>query len=273
MWEGIRSSFGYTEKMFGPFMNALHLFYGVGTFLAPIIIAQAVLITGRITWGYWIIAAFLLFSALQLFFIPSQPIPATKPGFTSTRTNNILVFLAALFLFCYSSMANIFGGWIFSYVVRLDLTNATNAAYLTSTFWGAFMVGRLLSILVAVRFKPSAILLGNLLGCLLSVGIIMLLPCSIISVWVGAAGLGLSAASLFPTTVALVERRIEISGKITSRFVIGSALGAMLPPWLVGQLFDSASPQIVISSVFATLLMGFSVYVFFMRETKMSRVN
>jgi len=260
-------------KNVGQYMNALHLFYGVGTFLAPIIIAQAVLITGGITWGYWIIAAFLLFSALQLFFIPSQPIPATKSGFTSKRTNHILVFLAALFLFCYSSMANIFGGWIFSYVVRLDLTNATNAAYLTSTFWGAFTVGRLLSIPVAVRFKPSAILLGDLLGCLLSVGIIMLLPYSIISVWVGAAGLGLSAASLFPTTVALVERRIEISGKITSRFVIGSALGAMIPPWLVGQLFDSAGPQIVISSVFATLLMGFAVYVFFMRETKMSQVN
>ena len=39
-------------KNVGPFMNALHLFYGVGTFLAPIIIAQAVLITGGITWGY-----------------------------------------------------------------------------------------------------------------------------------------------------------------------------------------------------------------------------
>jgi nitrate/nitrite transporter NarK len=66
---------------------------------------------------------------------------------------------------------------------------------------------------------------------------------------------------------------MEISGKITSRFVIGSALGAMIPPWLVSQIFDSAGPQIVISRVFATLLMGFAVYVFLMRETKTSRVN
>jgi len=251
----------------GAFMNALHMFYGVGTFLAPIIIAQAILISGSITWGYWIIAALVLFSAIQLFLIPSQPVRANEIEYAPARTNQLLVFLAALFLFCYSSMANIFGGWIFSYVVELGLTTEANAAYLTSTFWGAFTVGRLISIPVALRFKPNAILLGDLVGCLLSIGIILLSPLSIASIWIGAAGLGLSAASLFPTTVSLVERRMAITGKITSRFVVGSALGAMIPPWIVGQLFETSGPQIVIYSVFVTLLVGFVVYFFLTRET------
>jgi FHS family Na+ dependent glucose MFS transporter 1 len=259
-------------KHVGPFMNALHMFYGVGTFLAPIIIAQAVLITGSITWGYWIIAAIVFFSALQLFVLPSQPVHANERRSISTRTNQLLVFLAALFLFCYSSMANIFGGWIFSYVIELGLTTEVNAAYLTSAFWGAFMVGRLISIPVAIRFKPNAILLGDLVGCLLSIGIIMLFPTSIASIWFGATGLGLSAASLFPTTVSLVERRMEITGKITSRFVIGSALGAMIPPWVVGQFFETSGPQIVIYSVFVTLLVGFAVYYFLKRETNIGLV-
>jgi hypothetical protein len=101
----------------------------------------------------------------------------------------------------------------------------------------------------------------------------LLSPFSIISIWVGAAGLGISAASLFPTTVSLVERRIEITGKITSRFVIGSALGAMFPPWFVGQLFETAGPQIVIYSVFITLLAGLGVYFFLKREANGSLVG
>lgn len=251
----------------GPFMNGLHLFYGIGTFLAPIIIAQTVLISGNITWGYWIIAAFVLFSALQIITIPSQPIPVKKPGLNSRQTNLLLVTLAAAFLFCYSSMANIFGGWIYSYAVSLELTNETNAAYLTSTFWGAFTIGRLISIPIAVYIKPNTILMGDLVGCLLSVGIILLSPYSIIAIWLGAAGLGVSAASLFPTTISLVERRTEITGKVTSRFVIGSALGAMLPPWIVGQLYETAGPQSVIFSVFVALLAAIAVFAILMRET------
>jgi len=252
----------------GPYMNALHLFYGVGAFLAPIIIAQAVLITGSITWGYWVIAAFVLVSALQLFFIPSQTIPARLPARSSIRANQVLVFLASLFLFCYSGMANIFGGWIYTYVIGLGLMNETHAAYLTSTFWGAFTLGRLISIPIAVRFNPRNILIGDLIGCLLSIGIILLSPVSEISIWVGAAGLGISAASLFPTTVSLVERRMEITGKVTSRFVIGSALGAMIPPWIVGQLFDTLGPQSVIISTFVTTLALIAVFTLLIGFTK-----
>lgn len=254
----------------GPYMNALHMFYGVGTFLAPVIIAQSVLISGSISWGYWIIAGFVIIPAAQLIFLPSQQIPAKDPQDTATTSKQLLVFLAALFLFCYSSFANIFGGWIFSYVVRLDLTSEVNAAYITSMFWGAFMIGRLISIPVAARFRPSSILLGDLVGCLLSISIILIWPTSIMSIWIGAAGLGLSAASLFPTTVSLVERRMQISGRITSRFVIGGALGAMIPPWIVGQFFETSGPQIVIFSVFVTIVVGLGVYFFLIRETKSS---
>ena len=36
----------------GPFMNAMHFCYGVGAFIAPIVVAQAILRTGGITWAY-----------------------------------------------------------------------------------------------------------------------------------------------------------------------------------------------------------------------------
>lgn len=254
-------------KKVGPYMNALHMFYGIGTFLAPIILAQAVLITGEITWGYWLIAGFVLLSALQSGILPNQAFRVENGVSNGNSISSLIVILAALFLFCYSSFANIFGGWIFTYVTLLDLTSEANAAYLTSTFWGAFTVGRLISIPVAAHFNPTKILLADLSGCLLSTCIMLLSPKSITAIWIGAAGLGLFAASLFPTTISLVERRIKISGKITSRFVIGSALGAMIPPWLVGQFIETIGPQIVIYSVLLVLLAGFGVYYFLSRES------
>lgn len=254
-------------KKVGPYMNALHMFYGIGTFLAPIILAQAVLITGEITWGYWLIAGFVLLSALQSGILPNQAFRVENGVSNGNSISSLIVILAALFLFCYSSFANIFGGWIFTYVTLLDLTSEANAAYLTSTFWGAFTVGRLISIPVAAHFNPTKILLADLSGCLLSTCIMLLSPKSITAIWIGAAGLGLFAASLFPTTISLVERRIKISGKITSCFVVGSALGAMIPPWLVGQFIETIGPQIVIYSVLLVLLAGFGVYYFLSRES------
>jgi FHS family Na+ dependent glucose MFS transporter 1 len=61
----------------GPFMNAPHFFFGIGTFIAPIIIAQSVLITRGIVWGFWTIALLLL--PVAAWFLrsnsPSAPAP------------------------------------------------------------------------------------------------------------------------------------------------------------------------------------------------------
>jgi MFS transporter, FHS family, Na+ dependent glucose transporter 1 len=44
-------------KRVGPYMNALHFFFGVGAFLSPIIAAQALEAAGGYRWVYWILAA------------------------------------------------------------------------------------------------------------------------------------------------------------------------------------------------------------------------
>ena len=41
-------------------MNGLHFFFGVGAFLSPILVAQAILRTGDITWGFWGLALLIL---------------------------------------------------------------------------------------------------------------------------------------------------------------------------------------------------------------------
>jgi FHS family Na+ dependent glucose MFS transporter 1 len=244
----------------GPFMNGLHFFFGVGAFLSPIIIAQAVLLSDDITWAYWVLALLVLPVALWLLRLPSPANQVTATANAPVHINSVLVMLIAFFFFLYVGAEISFGGWIFTYAVALNLANETSAAYLTSAFWGALTAGRLLAIPLAARFRPRVILLSDLLGCLLSVGIILLWSNSLVAVWIGTLGLGLSMASVFPTTLSLAERRITITGQVTGRFFVGASAGGMTIPWLIGQFFEAVGPTVTMLIIFITLLAALATF-------------
>ncbi len=66
-------------------------------------------------------------------------------------------------------------------------------------------------------------------------------------------------ASIFPTTIALAERRMPISGRITGLFFVGVGAGAMSVPWLVGQLLDRHDPRALLYILTGDLLLGVGV--------------
>ena len=240
----------------GPFMNGLHFFFGAGAFLAPIIIARAVLISGDITWAYWALALLISPIAVWLFFLPSPAVETVSKEAPVGRTNYLLVVLIALFFFLHVGAEIGFGGWIFTYAVTLKLTNKTIAAYLTSAFWGSLTLGRLVTIPMAARFKPRFILLGDIIGCLVSAGVILLWSKSLVGVWVGTVGMGFSMASLFPTSLAFAQRRMRITGQVTGWFLVGAGVGGMFLPWLIGQLFESIGPRVTIFVVMVDLVLA-----------------
>ena len=244
----------------GPFMNGLHFFFGFGAFLSPIIIAQAVLLSGGITWAYWVLALLVLPVAVWLLRLPSPASQATSTPDAAVHVNSVLVMLIAFFFFLYVGAEISFGGWIFTYAVALNLASETSAAYLTSAFWGALTAGRLLAIPVAARFRPRVILLSDLLGCLVSIGIILLWSNSLLAVWMGTLGVGFSMASVFPTTLSLAERRITITGQVTGWFFVGASAGGMSVPWLIGQFFESVGPTVTMLIIFTTLLAALAIF-------------
>jgi FHS family Na+ dependent glucose MFS transporter 1 len=247
----------------GPFMNALHFFFGAGAFLSPIIVAQALEISGDITWAYWALALLVAPIALWLVRVPSPSAPNSDDKDTRGELRPWLVLQVAAFFFLYVGAEAGYGGWVFTYAKSIDfgslnLTDAT-AAYLTSAFWGALTLGRLFSIPLAARLRPSVILFVDLVGCLLSLGTILLWPASDLALWAGSIGLGLFMASIFPTTIAFAERRMPISGRITGFFFVGVGSGAMSVPWLVGQLFEPLGPLALPYTLTAVLLLGVGV--------------
>lgn len=250
----------------GPYMNGLHFFFGVGAFVSPVIIGQVIERTEAITWAYRILALLILPASLWLLRLPSPPIRNSAEEGAERENSPLLLGLVMLFLFLYVGMEASMSSWISPYTEVTGLADEARAAYLTSGFWGALTVGRLLAIPLAVRLSPQRVLLIDLVGVLASMGLFVLLPHSLVAVWVATVGAGLAMASIFPTTLSFAERKLTISGKVTSWFFVGASLGGMGLPWLVGRLFETLSPQALGWGVLVNAVVALGVYTLLARR-------
>ena len=255
----------------GPFLNGLHFFFGVGAFLSPIIVAQFLFFDNGTRLSYWTLALLLPLVAVWLLQLPAPPIQNSLRSQQTSQSNHRLILLIALFMFLYVGAEASFGGWIYTYTVALKLSNERTAAYLTSAFWGSLTFGRLLAIPLSVLLRPRIIMLTDLAGCLLSVAVIILWSGSFAATLTGTMGLGLSMASLFPTTLALAERRINITGQVTGWFIVGASTGAMLLPWLIGQFFETAGPRVTMFIMMTTLSIAAGVFVLMLSSYQAQR--
>ena len=227
----------------GPFLNGLHFFFGVGSLIAPLLVGQILPKTGDILWVYLIFSIVSLPTAVWLWFVPDPPKQAqteeAKPAYFPVVPVALIV---VMFLF-YVGLELGFGNWIYTYTLTLGLGNITAAANLNGIFWGSFTLGRLLGVWVSTRLHSKTILFMDILGCAISIVVIMLWKDSSTALWIGTILLGLSMASVFPTFIILAGERMQITGAITGWFLVGSGTGGMLLPWLLGQIFARTGPR------------------------------
>ena len=246
------------EKV-GPFMNGLHFFFGLGAFLSPFLVAQVVDIPGGYRWAYWILASIALLAGLVMVTMKGSPrhTHAQAAGSESAARQPVpygLVIAAMLFLFFYVGSEITFGGWIYTYAVTLKLASVAGAAYLTSAFWLAFTIGRLLSIPAATRFTPKQVIPTALLSCLAILAVGMIFSSSSLVLWLMAFGLGFCMAPVWPTGFTLAGQSIHLTGRLTGIILLGDSFGGMVLPSAVGQVIESSGPRTMVYLIFASLI-------------------
>ncbi len=251
----------------GPYMQALHFFFGVGAFISPLIVGRVILSTGDINWAFWAVALALLPVAFWISRMPS-PSPTVDGDAESNGrgTNRALVVLIALMLFAFVGTEASYGGWIYAYAQAMGLAGTASAAYLTSAFWGALTLGRLLAIPLSLRVSARTMLLMDTVGCLLSVAVVLLWPGSSVALWAGTIGMGLSMASVFAVVLTVAERNMHVTGAITGWFFVGSSSASMLVPLIIGQLFERVGPRSTMWVILADLLLALGVYLVLVRR-------
>jgi FHS family Na+ dependent glucose MFS transporter 1 len=262
----------------GPFMNALHFFWGFGAFLSPIIVAWAIARSGGIGLAYVSLAILVLPPLVWLLRVRSPDRSgdaAAQAGSDGQAANDGapagLVITIMVFLFLYVGAEVAFGGWIYTYALTLGLADATMAAYLASAFWGSLTLGRLLTIPLAARLRPAVLLGMSLSGSLLTLGALLVWRDSPAVVWAGAIGMGLSMAAIFPVTVTLAGSLMPITGRITAWFFVGASAGGMVVPWLIGQWFESIGAQVTMVIVLADLMLATAVYLILLAGARSRR--
>ncbi len=242
----------------GPFMNALHFFFGVGALLAPLGVALAISATGGLAWFFWLFALLVLPVAAWLLVLPSPPRSAAQTARRRLPGAALLVALVSVFFFLYAGVEHSFADWIPSYALAMDMAGQAGAAILASAFWASLTVGRLLAVPASARLKPQPLVAASLVGALISVAVVLLWPGRVELVWLATLGLGLSLAAIVPTTLALVGRRIGTTSQATAWFFVGLGAGKMTIPWTIGQFFESAGPQslFVVTALLLVLALG-----------------
>ena len=249
------------QSRVAPFMNALHFFYGVGGFISPLIIARTFSIHNTTAAPYFALGLLILPAAALLLRLPSpQNQQASGESSTDGRINYKLVALIALLLCLYIGAEVSYGSWIYSYVLKMNLGDGDIAAYLTSVFWGSLTAGRLLGVPIAARFRPRTILLADLIGCFISIGIALLWPTSLPAITIASVCIGLSMASIYPTALTFAERRMRITGQVTGFLVVGGSSGGMIVPLLIGQMFESLGPRVMMLTILVDLIVALMVY-------------
>ena len=247
------------EKV-GPFMNGLHFFFGLGAFLSPIIFAQAILLTGGIAWGYRLLALLALPVAAFVYLQPSPAHQGRAEDGTVAPLKIGLVLSISVFFFLAVGLEGSFGGWVYTYATRLNMGTAVTAAYLTSAYWGALTLGRLIGIPLSMRFQPKTLILADVIGCLLSLVVILVWRDSATALWLGSLGLGLSIASIFPNTLSFAGQHMATTARVTSMFFVGASLGGMFFPWFIGQLIEPLGALSVMWVLWVVSLLALGVY-------------
>jgi len=250
-----------------PYMNGLHAFFGVGTVIAPIVIALLVQLSGDIIWAYWTLALYLIPIAIWLTRLPSPTHRHNHDNAPAQISDYPLVILIVLLFILYVGAEFAMGGWLYSYAVTLKLADKVTAAYLTSVFWGAFTFARLMGVPISMRVRPRYILLGDFAVAMLGIGLILLWSGSSTVLWIGSVLTGFGMASIIPVILSLAERRMVITGRVTSFFFAGGSVGGMILPWLIGQFFEPLGPSVAMWGILLSLATATAVLLVILKTT------
>jgi len=245
----------------GPYFNGLHFCFGLGALTAPIIMERSFAFSGGIAPAFWLMALLTLPVAAALHALPSPEHAEASPKAPVLPVVKSEALLVILLFFAYGGSETAFGAWIFSYARARGLADDSQAAFLTSLFWGALTLGRLAAIPIAVRAPLRRVLSIDAALCALSLGALCLWPHVKSLLWLCTATLGAGMASFFPSLVVFSGRQLapggRVSGGVTSLFFVGSSTGSIALPWVIGQGFEKLGPGTATGVVFgAVLCMG-----------------
>ncbi|KAL6077113.1 glucose transmembrane transporter [Balamuthia mandrillaris] len=249
----------------GPYMQAMHFSFGVGALVSPIAVgkAQDLDAEGDPAWAFWGMSAITALIPIWLVALGKAPAREKMEGEETgavSVSQKCIVGLVSLWMLLYVGAEVGAGGYIYTFAVERKLANTTTAAYLTSVFWAALTIGRLLSIPISLYFSAAQMLGMLMAGCTFSNLLWLLFADSQEVLWIAVFLYGLSMSSSFPTAINLAETYMKLTGRVTSLIVMGACFGEMIIPLLIAKLLEDAGTIFLVWVLLFCSVFGFVTF-------------
>jgi len=223
-------------------LNLAHLFFGVGSFITPVLAAHAVAagVSWRITFLVAGVAAAVAAAGWGLFDV--QDVAAVRPAAGSTRSavRSPSALLFAALLGVYVGTETGIGGWLTKYMVSVRQVTLVYAGNVLSVYWLGLAAGRLVLSVVSHHAREEALLVVlTLVATTAMCGVLMVEQS--VGVVICAALTGLGFSGIFPAVIALGGRsHPHDTAGVTSVMIAGAGLGGILIPWTMSAVADAA---------------------------------
>jgi len=224
--------------------NLLNVFFGLGAFLAPTVIAMLLSSMGYKKTVSLI--GILLFVPIVFALIAKfDPPPA---GFDIAKSIGLLshpaVLVGGAALFCYIALESSMAGFITTYLKSHALSDKS-ASLILSTFWIGLMAARLITAIWLAGVDPAMIVPALAIVAVIAIAMMVYAPSPAVGI-LGTILAGFSFGPIFPTLVGVCFTKTDAIANGTGGSVFGLIFaiglsGGIIVPMLIGKFAASLS--------------------------------
>jgi fucose permease len=242
-------------------LNYLHVMFGVGALLGPIIAGFA--LSNHVRYSV-VFGAGAGFSALVVILLATTPGVGTRTAVTRgdgfiPMLARPLIWVVGAVLFLYVGAETGIGAWLFLYLRTEGALSVAIASWGVSLYWAGLILGRLSGGRLAHHIAPREFTM--LAAAVSAVALVVLIAAptrhGLAAPMIVLVGFGYGP--IFPNMIAVGATRFPSEvGRMTSIVVAGGALGGIFVPWIMGHAIVVASPRAAMEFALAiTALMAF----------------
>ena len=250
----------YAEGEAGP-INSLHIFFAIGACLAPFF---ALFLTGLSAEKGWLYAMSVsavlsLLAVIVGIFIKmdmtsdgaetntdADKASKTAPAAVDTSLD---FFRDPLFLWtllmgiCDQALESSLMGWMTTYYLETGIVSEQVSQLTTSLLWFAFLIGRIICMVIAMKWRPERMLL--IMGSGTAVFMILLIVSTNAPLlFISTIGLGLCLSGVYGTAVSNASGVFARYSSAMGLYVTIAGIGGAAAPAAIGWLSDLFSVRI-----------------------------
>ncbi|XP_054721315.1 sodium-dependent glucose transporter 1A-like [Uloborus diversus] len=157
---------------------------------------------------------------------------------------------------------------------KLQLSPATGS-YMTSAFWAAFTVGRLVSIFLAIKLSSFTLLITDIAIASAGALVFLIFSDQEWALWVTSILLGFGISSFYPSAVSWLNKYINVTNKIISLFVLGYSAGDMTIPFTISRFIDDVPEvlsYVVVTSCISIAILASILFIILRKEKLKNKI-